>query len=187
MSGPVVAIGFILLIPSILGMLFCGLVLVGVNASSGDEMRTSTVESNRPYQTTFDADFRRSCATSVRQKNQEVGYYASQQLIEQYCECALSAYKQTDSEAMAGQTCLQQAKEGSLAPLGQDADAFYSSNNTSPERQTGAGTNLFRVIGSVTAISLGVAFFVGGLLGWLLVMRKRVLQCSVCGAVVSAS
>jgi hypothetical protein len=34
---------------------------------------------------------------------------------------------------------------------------------------------------------LGIASFVGGLLGWLLVMKKRVLQCSVCGAVINAS
>lgn len=33
---------------------------------------------------------------------------------------------------------------------------------------------------------LGVIAFVSGLLGWLLVMKKRVLQCSVCNAVVEA-
>jgi len=32
-----------------------------------------------------------------------------------------------------------------------------------------------------------VAAFVAGLLGWLLIMRKRVLQCPHCGAVVPAS
>jgi hypothetical protein len=37
------------------------------------------------------------------------------------------------------------------------------------------------------ALGLGISSFVGGLLGWLLVMKKRVLQCSVCGATVSAS
>ncbi|MGP8155935.1 MAG: hypothetical protein ACLQMT_03630 [Candidatus Acidiferrales bacterium] len=50
-----------------------------------------------------------------------------------------------------------------------------------------AATNSFQVIGGAFAIFWGVAFFVGGLLGWLLVMKKRVLQCSVCGATVSAS
>jgi hypothetical protein len=35
--------------------------------------------------------------------------------------------------------------------------------------------------------AFGVASFVGGLLGWLLVMKKRVIQCSNCGAVVNAS
>jgi hypothetical protein len=43
------------------------------------------------------------------------------------------------------------------------------------------------VIGGGFAILLGVASFVGGLLGWLLIMKKRVLQCSVCSATVSAS
>jgi hypothetical protein len=37
------------------------------------------------------------------------------------------------------------------------------------------------------AIGFGVSSFVGGLLGWLLVMKKNVLQCSVCGATVNAS
>ena len=35
--------------------------------------------------------------------------------------------------------------------------------------------------------TVGILSFIGGLLGWLLVMRKRVLQCSVCGATVNAS
>ena len=42
-------------------------------------------------------------------------------------------------------------------------------------------------IGVGFAIFCGVASFVGGLIGWLLVMKKRVLQCSVCGAIVNAS
>jgi hypothetical protein len=34
---------------------------------------------------------------------------------------------------------------------------------------------------------LMILAFVSGLLGWLLVMKKRVLQCGLCGAVVNAS
>lgn len=37
------------------------------------------------------------------------------------------------------------------------------------------------------AIVLGITSLVAGLLGWLLVMKKHVLQCSVCKAVVNAS
>ena len=33
----------------------------------------------------------------------------------------------------------------------------------------------------------GLASFVGGLLGWLLVMKKRVLRCNVCSATVNAA
>jgi hypothetical protein len=37
------------------------------------------------------------------------------------------------------------------------------------------------------AVAIGISSFIGGLLGWLLVMKKRVLQCSICGSTVSAS
>lgn len=37
------------------------------------------------------------------------------------------------------------------------------------------------------AIFLGLASFVGGLIGWLLVMKKQTLKCNTCGAVVNAS
>jgi hypothetical protein len=37
------------------------------------------------------------------------------------------------------------------------------------------------------AIFFGIASFVGGLIGWLLVMKKKVLECDACNAVVSAS
>ena len=36
-------------------------------------------------------------------------------------------------------------------------------------------------------IILGIASFVGGLLGWLLVMKKKVLLCNSCGAAINAS
>jgi hypothetical protein len=36
-------------------------------------------------------------------------------------------------------------------------------------------------------IGFGIASLVGGLLGWLLIMKKNVLQCHHCGAVVAAS
>jgi hypothetical protein len=85
MSGPVVAIGFFLLVPSVIGMLICGLALVQIVINSPN----------------------------------------------------------------------------------QDATAV------------GAATMI--------VVAIGIACFVGGLLGWLLMMRKRVLQCPVCGAVVSAS
>jgi hypothetical protein len=69
MSGPVVAIGFILLVPSVLGMLFSALLFFGVIASTGGKSGTNASESSRPFQSDFDANFRRSCAKSVKQKN----------------------------------------------------------------------------------------------------------------------
>lgn len=44
----------------------------------------------------------------------------------------------------------------------------------------------FAGIGSVAFIYLGICSFVFGLLGWLLIMKKDVLQCGYCGAVVNA-
>jgi hypothetical protein len=46
---------------------------------------------------------------------------------------------------------------------------------------------------TATGIATGIAFFwtiaslVGGVFGWLLVMKKSVLQCDRCGAIVAAS
>ena len=35
---------------------------------------------------------------------------------------------------------------------------------------------------------VGIVFcFVGGLLGWLLIMKKNVLKCNLCGSIVAAS
>ena len=50
------------------------------------------------------------------------------------------------------------------------------------ELGTGTGT----VIGGGISIFFGIVSFVGGLLGWLLVMKKRVLQCTKCGVTVAA-
>jgi hypothetical protein len=89
MSGPVVAIGFILLIPSVIGIIISGVMLFGVVSAGGNASDTA-------------------------------------------------------SQAAVG--------------IGVGVAAFF-----------------------------GIASFVGGLVGWLLVMKKRVLQCSFCGAVVNAS
>jgi hypothetical protein len=191
MSGPVVAIGYILLIPSILGIVFSAIMLVGINSMPGHLPRTETSEFGRPVQNTFDGEFRKSCARSVRQKNSETGYEASQQQIEQYCECALSAYKETSSETEAAQTCLQRSRDGALQKQStDDVDAFYSDVAATPPASTTSDDLVatgVRFAGSGIAIAMGIASFVGGLLGWLLVMRKRVLKCNVCGAVVNAS
>ncbi len=39
----------------------------------------------------------------------------------------------------------------------------------------------------IFSMVLGFSFLVAGLLGWLLVMKKKILQCNYCGAVVAAS
>jgi len=186
MSGPAVAIGFILLIPSIAGMIFSGLILVGAFSYQGNGSRVTMPVQNASFQSAFDANFRQSCAKSFMQRSAAAGISASLPLAERYCECALSTFKQTSSETIAAHACFDRANDGTLDTLGPGVDDFYS-GNTASEGHAGEGDSLFRVIGSVSAVALGVASFVGGLLGWLLVMRKRVLQCDTCGAVVSAS
>jgi len=55
--------------------------------------------------------------------------------------------------------------------------------NAAPAQDIGAAG----VIAGGIFIFFGLASLVGGLLGWLLVMKKDVLQCGHCGAVVAAS
>jgi hypothetical protein len=188
MSGPAVAIGFILLIPSVLGMLFSVLLFFGFIALPVvGRLGTNASESSHPFQSDFDASFRKSCARNFQQKYiQASGVSAPQSLVEQYCECALSTFKETGSETMAAQTCIQKTTNGTLDTPSQDVDALYS-NNTSHQSPNRAVASLAGILGGGFSIVLGVSSFVGGLLGWLLVMRKRVLQCDVCGAVVNAS
>jgi len=52
-------------------------------------------------------------------------------------------------------------------------------------KTVGAGAGVALAGGA--SFLLGVLSLVGGLLGWLLVMKKTVLQCNSCGAVVAAS
>ena len=52
--------------------------------------------------------------------------------------------------------------------------------------QTRAATGVFALLGGGTSICLGSAGFIGLVLGFLLMLRKRVLQCGNCGAVVAA-
>jgi hypothetical protein len=45
----------------------------------------------------------------------------------------------------------------------------------------------FAGIGTIALVYIGICSFVFGLVGWLLVMKKHVLQCDNCGAVVDAA
>jgi hypothetical protein len=50
-----------------------------------------------------------------------------------------------------------------------------------------AAANMVTGIAGGVAIFFGIASFVGGLIGWLLVMKKQILECNICNAVVNAS
>ena len=50
-----------------------------------------------------------------------------------------------------------------------------------------AGAGCCFLLGSGTTICAAVIFLVSGLVGWLLIMKKDVLQCQNCSATVAAS
>ena len=185
LSGPAVAIGFILLIPSVLGMLSCAVMLLAFNTSVVATLGIKSNGSGHPYQSAFDASFRRSCARSTNLRSQAEGRFPTKQQIEEYCECALSGYKESGSMTEAAESCKQRVNDGAIETPSPDVDALYS---TEASNATNAGViSAISVLGNGFLIGWGILFFVSGLLGWLLVMKKRVLQCDVCGAVVNAS
>jgi hypothetical protein len=145
MSGPVVAIGFILLIPSVLGMLFGILMLFGTAAS------TSQI--------------------SPRIEKEVRSQLVAQRVPEPIIVKVVASKPVDDSELQ------------TLTP--QQVSAVHQAEATSSGSKIGAGAGV--ALAGGFSIFVIVVSFVGGLLGWLLIMRKRVLQCSRCGAVVAAS
>jgi hypothetical protein len=144
MSGPVVVIGFILLIPSVLGMLFGILMLVSTGAA----------HSQRP---SIDRETRTRLETQ-QIPEPVITQVAASKRIDEAQFAALTPEQQTavrNAELSVG--------VGKVGPLG------------------GA------VVAGGLSVIVMVMSFVGGLLGWLLIMRKRILQCTRCGAVVPAS
>jgi hypothetical protein len=145
MSGPVVTTGYILLVPSILGILFGILLLFssGKAADSSftgidDSFKASLVEANVP-----EATIQKAFSTE--------------------------GLTQVDREA--------------LTPEQRTAITDAELSRNAGKVGAGAGTAIAGGLGIV----LIIIFFVGGLLGWLLIMTKKVLQCVSCNAVVAAS
>jgi hypothetical protein len=58
------------------------------------------------------------------------------------------------------------------------------SQSAAPDKEVAVMAAMF---GSGFFIFLLVMSFIGGIFGWLLIMKKKVLQCTHCGAVVAAS
>lgn len=145
MSGTVVTIGYILLIPSILGivtsLLFVALPIVGVGATAGQMRQQSR-------QALVDAGIPDPIVEKVLNGEQLVADERTS-LTEQQARVVLDV--QTGQAAAAVGAC--------------------------------CGVGLLGLGGIFGAI----VSFVGGLLGWLLVMKKRVLECATCGAVFPAS
>lgn len=183
LSGPAVVIGYIILIPSIVGILTCAALLIGLN------LTRSGSGSSHLSQSKADAMFRQTCAQKVRAQVRIQGYYPSQPAVEAFCECELSTLKVTGSQVETAEVCNQRAQEGTLQPVSQSVDAFYSEpiSRVNQENASWGLNPVLRGLSDTFIIGVGISVFVSGLLGWLLVMKKRVLQCDRCGAVINAS
>lgn len=145
MSGIVVAIGYILLIPSILGILFSVLLLFATGkarADSSSSLRTVAVKTIRES----------GVSSGIAEKS------------------------------VSGQP-LTELEKTSLSP---DQDRAIESAQRMMTYGT-AGTGFGIALAGGAALFFGVVSLVGGLLGWLLIMKKKILQCNNCGAVTAAS
>jgi len=65
------------------------------------------------------------------------------------------------------------------------AEMFLLFASTNTQSREGAG--IIALLGTGFTGFAFVVSLIGGLLGWLLVMKKHVLQCSTCGATIAAS
>lgn len=143
MSGPVVVIGYLFLIPSVImmtsfgGCAIKGLVVAGSATTVG---RTDAIEAM-------------------------VGVGISE----------------SSAEALLDDSSLPITDGTYTEALITAIDAARSDYSTA---EAAAGLGGVSVIVSMVGI---VGSFVGGLLGWILIMKKTVLQCTSCQAVVNAS
>lgn len=143
MSGPAVVIGFILLIPSILGMLLSALALLGIIAvSSAGSAAAIGSATSQSAGATFDSSFRRTCLNSAaRTYRQNTGASAPLPVLEGYCECTLPLVKGGYSASASARECAQRMQDGLLTVPDQEtqnlyADAMAGSDHRSSQRTT---------------------------------------------------
>jgi hypothetical protein len=145
MSGIVVLIGYIILIPSLLGIAVATMGVVATGAATGKVADSLEREAQAKL---------RAAAVPPAIAQQVVSHRVVPQAdLDQLTEPQRQAVEQVKLELTAG----------------------------------AAGAGAGAVLAGGASIVFGVFSLVGGLLGWLLVMKKAVLQCNACGAVVAAS
>jgi len=145
MSGPVVLIGYIMLIPSVIGMLI-GVLLLFASGSASTAVSSAADKETRTR-------------------------LVAQAIPEPIIEKVVSSQTITTDD----RSTLTPAQRSVV----DDATLSLSVG------KVGAGAGA--VIGGGLSILLIICCFVGGLLGWLLIMKKKVLQCTHCSAIVAAS
>lgn len=145
MSGPAVVIGYLFLVPSVIGMIV-GVMLFFATGKVASESGISIEK-------------------QARAKLQAVA------LPEVMITSVVTA-KPISSNQLEALSAQQRA-------------AILETQGTMAAGKIGAGAG--SVIAGGLSIGLIIASFVGGLLGWLLIMKKWVLQCTACSATVAAS
>jgi len=146
MSGIVVFIGYILLVPSVLGMLIGGLLLFTTIAKTG-----TTVDSIR---------------AEAKSKLEAAGVPG------------VVTTKVLDSQPLS---------ESDLGRLTSSQRQVVDEVKLEVSAGTAVAGPVETFFGAAASLFILVSSLVGGLLGWLLVMKKKVLQCASCGALTAAS
>jgi hypothetical protein len=185
LSLPAVVLGYLLLVPSVIGLFVSGFLFVHAAVSrSGNASDSPSAVAD-----SFNRSFRGSCLKNFNESFQKsTGTLPPPLVAEGYCECALSHYKETLSTAKATDACTKDFSEGSLSTPDQATQNLYlEAAQVETPVQSAASDTLIPTIDPDVAILMIVVFLIVGLIGWLLVMKKRVLQCSQCSATVNAS
>lgn len=145
MSGIVVFIGYILLVPSVLGILVGGIMLVATGAGTGAAMD--------------------SIQSKAQSKLKEAGI------------SRVITTKILDSQPLseADRTGLNYSQRQVVDKVKLEISAGT----------VGAGLGV-TMAGGVSVFVM-ISSLVGGLLGWLLIMKMKVLQCTHCGVIAAAS
>lgn len=174
MSGPVVAIGYIFLIPSVVGIVFSVFLFIYAASFAGRAAIRSTV--------TQEVDVTQPRIAGAIQDMRELGIAESK-----IHDVLTLAYQQFPPEIPLPDTTLGMGRRVVVEEAIDAVHDNWITENANAQRLHPQANLWVSSIETGFALVIGISSFVGGLLGWLLVMKKRVLKCSACGAVVNAS
>jgi hypothetical protein len=167
MSSPVVAIGFILLIPSILGIVFSALMLVGAIADA-DTGSQNTLASTESAQEISNDQFRINCfKTAPGYFRDEFGTTLSIPTLAQVCECDLNSVNANGDSEVALRECTNEWSTNALPPIDEYTQGLYLDLSTNGKRtiqpeQPNRFSFAAHILGGGIAVFLGIASFVGG-------------------------
>ena len=148
MSGPVVVIGYVILVPCILGIVYSVLMLVWIVIGTSTITLAKTPELKEPSR-------------------------------------ELMAEHEVPADIVEKVLALEPIPEADFRRLSTSQLSAVEIAQTSLAGANATVAAAGMVVGGFS-ICTGISSFVAGLLGWLLIMKKKVLLCSSCGAVTPA-